>query len=67
MSASAAKKKRPLYADPRRQVEEARASLALSGGQLSPESAADAEAYASGSITMEEYKRRTLARYGLTE
>lgn len=50
-----------------RQVEEAVHSVRMEGLALSPAAAADAAEYVSGRITLDEYGRRTRARYGVPE
>ena len=50
-----------------RQVEEAVHSVRMEGLALSPAAAADAGEYVSGRITLDEYGRRTRARYGVPE
>lgn len=50
-----------------RQVEEAVYSVRMEGLDLSPAGAADAAEYVSGRITLDEYGRRTRARYGVPE
>lgn len=50
-----------------RQVEEAVHSVRMEGLALSPADAADAAEYVSGRITLDEYGRRTRARYGVAE
>lgn len=50
-----------------RQVEEAVHSVRMEGLALSPAGAADAAEYVSGRITLDEYGRRTRARYGVPE
>lgn len=54
-------------ADRARQVEEAVHSVHLEGLDLSPEDAADAAEYVAGQITVDEYGRRTRARYGVPQ
>ncbi len=50
-----------------RQVEEAVHSGRMEGLDLAPEDAADAAEYVAGRITLDEYGRRTRARYGVAE
>lgn len=50
-----------------RQVEEAVHSVRMEGLDLAPAGAADAAEYVSGRITLDEYGRRTRARYGVPE
>jgi hypothetical protein len=50
-----------------RQVEEAVHSVRMEGLDLSPAAAADAAEYVAGRITLDEYGRRTRARYGVPE
>lgn len=50
-----------------RRVEEAVHSIRMEGLDVSPEGAADAAAYVAGTITLDEYGRRTRARYGVPE
>ena len=50
-----------------RQVEEAVHSIRMEGLDLSPEGAADAADYVAGTISLDEYGRRTRARYGVPE
>jgi hypothetical protein len=50
-----------------RQVEEAVHSVRMEGLDLAPEDAADAAEYVAGRITLDEYGRRTRARYGVPE
>ena len=50
-----------------RQVEEAVHSVRMEGLDLAPEDSADAAEYVAGRITLDEYGRRTRARYGVPE
>ena len=50
-----------------RQVEEAVHSVRMEGLDLSPAAEADAAEYVAGRITLDEYGRRTRARYGVPE
>ncbi len=50
-----------------RWVEEAVHSARMEGLELAPEDAADAADYVAGRITIDEYGRRTRARYGVPE
>lgn len=50
-----------------RQVEEAVHSVRMEGLDLAPADAADAAEYVAGTITLDEYGRRTRARYGVPE
>lgn len=50
-----------------RQVEEAVHSVRMEGLDLTPAGAADAAEYVAGRITLDEYGRRTRARYGVPE
>ncbi len=50
-----------------RRVEEAVHSLRMEGLDLAPEDAADAAEYVAGRISVDEYGRRTRARYGVPE
>lgn len=51
--------------DRARQVDEAVHSIRMEGLDLAPEDAADAAAYAAGQLTLDEYGRRTRARYAV--
>lgn len=50
-----------------RQVEEAVHSVRMEGLDLAPADAADAAGYLAGTISLDEYGRRTRARYGVPE
>lgn len=50
-----------------RRVEEAVHSVRMEGLDFAPADAADAAEYVSGGIDLEEYGRRTRARYGVPE
>lgn len=50
-----------------RQVEEAVHSVRMEGLDLCPADAADAAEYVAGTISLDEYGRRTRARYGVPE
>ena len=57
----------PGRAERARIIEEAVHSIEMEGLELAPVDAADAAEYVAGRITLDEYGRRTRARYGAAE